>query len=185
MRLLFHSCCGPCVTGCLETLRAENIEPELFWYNPNIHPYTEYTARRDSLALVAKTENLQFTIIDEYGLRDFIRGAGADIDNGPNTSGALRCMYCYRTRLERTALEACALGYDAFGTSLLVSPYQRHDDIRRIGEDIAERYKKPFYYRDFRPHYREGQQKARAAGLYMQKYCGCIFSEEERYVKKS
>jgi len=181
MRLLFHCCCGPCVSGCLETLHSENIDTKLFWYNPNIHPYTEYTSRRDSLIRLSETEDLEFKLIDDYGLNDFIRGIGNDLESGPKSEDALRCRYCYRIRLERTALEACAFGYDAFSTSLLVSPYQLHDEIRLIGEDIAERYRIAFYYRDFRPHFREGQAQARSQNLYMQKYCGCIFSEAERY----
>ncbi|MEG1662057.1 MAG: epoxyqueuosine reductase QueH, partial [Clostridiales bacterium] len=28
-----------------------------------------------------------------------------------------------------------------------------------------------------------GQDKARELGLYLQKYCGCIYSEKERYCK--
>jgi len=86
-------------------------------------------------------------------------------------------------RLEKTAAFAAKNGFDAFSTSLLISPYQRHDDIRRIGEETAAKYNVNFFYRDFRPLFREGQVHTRSLGLYMQKYCGCIFSEEERYLK--
>ena len=180
MRLLFHSCCGPCVSGCLEILRTENISPELFWYNPNIHPYTEYSSRRDSLAQLSAAENLELIMIDDYGLNDFIRGIGTHLEDGPKTEEALRCLYCYRIRLEKTAAHAAENGYDAFSTSLLVSPYQRHDVIRNMGGELAEQHKVAFLYRDFREHFREGQNKARDRGLYMQKYCGCIFSADER-----
>lgn len=96
-----------------------------------------------------------------------------------------RCTnYCYRTRLEKTAQYAKENGYDSFSTTLLVSPYQKHDDIKRIGEELAEKYGLEFHYVDFRAGYREGQAKARELGLYMQKYCGCIFSEEERFCRK-
>jgi predicted adenine nucleotide alpha hydrolase (AANH) superfamily ATPase len=74
-------------------------------------------------------------------------------------------------------------GYDGISSSLLISPYQSHDLIRRIGENAAIQYGVRFYYRDFRPCFRKGQNQAREMGFYMQKYCGCIFSEEERYRK--
>ena len=96
-----------------------------------------------------------------------------------------RCgNYCYPVRLAKTAKYAKEHGYDAFSTTLLVSPYQKHELICEIAEKIAKQYDIPFLYRDFRVGFREGQAKAREIGLYMQKYCGCIFSEEDRYRKK-
>jgi predicted adenine nucleotide alpha hydrolase (AANH) superfamily ATPase len=185
MRLLFHCCCAPCATACLEELAALGIAPRLFWYNPNIHPWTEYQNRRDSLVRFAASQNLELETAGEYGLRDFIRGVYAEMDNGPASDGAARCDFCYRTRLEKTAACAAANGFDAFSTSLLVSPYQRHEAIRRAGAELAAQYGVSFLYRDFRPRFREGQARARSLGLYMQKYCGCIFSEEERYAQEA
>ena len=75
-------------------------------------------------------------------------------------------------------------GYDAFTSSLLISPYQNHELLKAVGETMGKKYGVEFYYRDFRPGFREGQAKAREMGLYMQKYCGCIFSEEDRYSTK-
>lgn len=93
-----------------------------------------------------------------------------------------RCVkYCYRVRLEQTARYAKEHGYDTFSTTLLISPYQNHNALKKIGEEMAEKYGLNFLYRDFRPGFREGQAEARELGLYMQKYCGCVFSEEMRY----
>jgi predicted adenine nucleotide alpha hydrolase (AANH) superfamily ATPase len=181
MKLLFHCCCAPCVAACQDSLLDEGISPALFWYNPNIHPYTEYRSRRDSLKQFGDLNNLELEMIDEYGLRPFIRGANSIEDNGPESGEAARCIFCYRLRLAKAAAFAVERGFDAFGTSLLASPYQRHDAIRSLGEELALQYRIAFLYRGFRPHFREGQKKAREGGLYMQKYCGCIFSEEERY----
>ena len=75
-------------------------------------------------------------------------------------------------------------GYDAFTTTLLVSPYQKHDELRKVCEKLAAEAGIEFVYRDFRVGYREGQEKARELGLYRQKYCGCVFSEEDRYRKQ-
>ncbi|AEF85213.1 uncharacterized conserved protein [Treponema primitia ZAS-2] len=174
MKLLLHTCCAPCSVQCLETLRAEDIRPDLFWYNPNIHPYTEYKARRDTLAQFVADIGLNLLMEDEYGLRSFLAGLGQDYTN--------RCTFCYRLRLEKTASFAAARGYDCFSTTLLISPYQKHDLIREAAEGMAEKYGIPFFYRDFRPGFREGQKQARERGFYIQKYCGCIFSEEERYL---
>lgn len=76
------------------------------------------------------------------------------------------------------------IGYDSFSTTLLISPYQKHEVLIEIAEELAKKYDIKFLYRDFRVGFREGQAKARELGLYMQKYCGCIFSEEDRYSKQ-
>ena len=139
-KLLLHSCCAPCSVYCVDTLRADGIEPTSLWFNPNIHPWTEYDARRRTLL--------------EYGEK------------------------------EHAAKYAADHGYDAFTSSLLISPYQNHELLKAVGETMGKKYGVEFYYRDFRPGFREGQAKAREMGLYMQKYCGCIFSEEDRYSTK-
>jgi predicted adenine nucleotide alpha hydrolase (AANH) superfamily ATPase len=173
MKLLLHTCCAPCAVQCVESLREEGIEPVLFWYNPNIHPLTEYRNRRDTLVQYAQDLNLPLILQDEYGLRSFLKGVYPDFDR--------RCAYCYRLRLERTAAYAAREGYEAFSSTLLISPYQKHDLIRETASRVAEQYGTAFVYRDFRPRFRRGQEDARSLRLYMQKYCGCIFSEEERY----
>jgi len=177
MRLLFHCCCGPCSIASVEALLAERETPTLFWYNPNIHPLTEYRSRRDALSQFSSEQNLPLIMIDEYELELFLRSLG------PETGMPGRCGICYRIRLEKTAAFAAEHGFDAFSTSLLISPYQQHETIQRIGEELAARYGVTFLYRDFRPLFRKGQAAARAQGLYMQKYCGCVFSEKERYEK--
>jgi predicted adenine nucleotide alpha hydrolase (AANH) superfamily ATPase len=192
MKILLHCCCAPCTVRCADSLLAEDIRPDLLWYNPNIHPYTEYAARRDALRSYAADRKLPLHDIDEYGLRDFIRGVfpgmaadgGADGGGGAADGEASRCLWCYRIRLEKTARLAAEGAYDGFSTTLLISPWQNHEGIRRAAEEAAAKYGVQFLYRDFRPRFREGQEKARTLGLYRQKYCGCIFSEEERYLKK-
>lgn len=177
MKVLMHVCCAPCSVYCLDSLRAENIEPVLFWYNPNIHPYIEYKTRRDCLKDYAQKTNTQLILQEEYGLDEFCRNVVDDIEN--------RCVnYCYPKRLSETVKYAAEHGYEAFTTTLLVSPYQKHDALKKVCENLATQSGVKFLYRDFRLGFREGQNKARALGLYMQKYCGCIFSEEDRYSKQ-
>lgn len=156
-------------------LRNEGIEPTGYWYNPNIHPYKEYQARKDTLVHYAESIGLQLILQDEYGLRPFVRAIYPNLEN--------RCGICYRLRLESTARYAAEHGFDGFTSTLFVSPYQNHELLRETAAKVAEEFGVSFVYRDFRPGFRAGQNKARALQLYMQKYCGCVFSEEERYLK--
>ena len=174
--VLLHCCCAPCSLSCIEPLRQEGIEPVAFWYNPNIHPWKEYEARRDCLVGYAPTIGMELHVQEDYGLRNFVRHVADDIDH--------RCTYCYEHRLEGTARYAAEHGYAAFTTTLLCSLYQDHDGIARAAERFAAQYGVEFLYRDFRPNFRAGNQQARELGFYMQKYCGCVFSEEDRYQKQ-
>ncbi len=177
MKLLMHTCCAPCSVYCIDELRGEEIEPTIYWFNPNIHPYQEYKARRDTLKEYTKSIEINAIFEENYGLREFCKNTVNDLDN--------RCSnYCYPVRLEQTAKFAKENGFDTITTTLLVSPYQKHDVIHELGDRIAKNYGLDFLYRDFRIGFREGQNKARELGLYMQKYCGCVFSEEERYKKQ-
>ena len=177
MKVLLHICCAPCSAACIKVLREENLDVTGYWYNPNIHPYTEYKARRDTLIEYAQNINLNLIIEEDYGLKEFCKNVIDDLEN--------RCAkYCYRVRMEQTAKYAKENGYDAFTTTLFVSPYQQHEILKKVCEEVAEKYQIQFLYRDFRPGFRDGQNKARELGMYMQKYCGCIFSEEDRYSKQ-
>ncbi|MBO5397496.1 MAG: epoxyqueuosine reductase QueH [Clostridia bacterium] len=178
MKLLMHTCCAPCSVYCIDSLRKEGIEPVSYWFNPNIHPFMEYKARRDTLIEYSKMINLELIVDENYGLVEFCKNT---VDNLSN-----RCKeYCYKVRLEQTAKYAKENGYDAFTTTLLVSPYQNHEALKEVASEMAQKYGVEFLYRDFRPGFREGQNKARELGLYMQKYCGCIWSEEMRYYNRN
>ena len=175
-KTLMHVCCAPCSVSCITTLRQEGIEPVGFWYNPNIHPYMEYAARRDCLVDYAKRVGMSLYVQEDYGLRDFCRAVCDDIDR--------RCGYCYGIRLYAAAKFAADHGFRSFTSTLFVSPYQDHEKMREIAEAAGKMYGVEFLYRDFRTGFREGQAIAREEQLYMQKYCGCVFSEGERYDKK-
>ncbi len=174
MKTLMHICCAPCANRPIAALRAEGVEVGGFWFNPNIHPVTEYRARKNCLEEYAKEIQLPLAVVNDYGLREFVKNVVDNIDG--------RCSYCYRVRMEETAKYAAEHGYDAFTTSLLISPYQNHEAIRAVAENMAQQYGVQFYYQDFRPMFKDGQDFAREHGFYMQKYCGCVFSEEDRYL---
>lgn len=175
-RVLLHTCCAPCSIHCVDSLRSEGLTPVSYWFNPNIHPYTEYRSRKTTLEDYAKSIQLPLIVDNTYGLREFCKNVIHDLSG--------RCFYCYDVRLEQTAKYAAEHGFASFTTTLLVSPFQNHQAIIHVAEKAAEKYQVPFLYRDFRPGFQDGQSKARELELYMQKYCGCIFSEEERYRRK-
>ena len=177
MKTLLHICCAPCANQCIEVLRTDKIEVTGFWFNPNIHPFTEYRARRNCLREYADTIDLRLIEKNDYALRPFIRAVAEDIEH--------RCGKCYELRLFEAAKQAKEGGFDSFTSSLFISPYQNHELMRETAERAAEEYGVDFLYRDFRPYFRAGQDFAREHGFYMQKYCGCVFSEEERYVKRN
>jgi predicted adenine nucleotide alpha hydrolase (AANH) superfamily ATPase len=177
MKLLMHLCCANCSLYPIKTLSARGIDITGLWFNPNIHPYTEYRMRLDSVRQLQKEWGLHIEYADHYGLKEFVRSVVNHEDR--------RCNLCYSMRLEKTAMMAKEMGLDGFTTSLLVSPYQKFDIINTIGREMGKRYSIPFYSEDFRPGWKEGMGLSKALGLYRQKYCGCIYSEMERYLKKN
>lgn len=175
MNTLLHICCAPCANRPIDILRTDGYEVTGFWFNPNIHPFTEYRARRNCIRDYAAEIDLRLLERDDYALRPFIRTVAEDISH--------RCVHCYEIRLYEAARQAAEGGFDSFTSSLFISPYQNHELMREVAERAAKEYGVAFLYRDFRPYFKEGQAFAREHGFYMQKYCGCVFSEEERYKK--
>ncbi len=176
--LLLHICCGPCSLYPLKNLKGKNILVKGFFYNPNIHPFQEFKARIQALKEVSRIQHLEILWDKEYGLQFFLK------ETYPNWERPKRCERCYYIRLKKVAEVAQHLKAEAFSTSLLYSPFQYHDLIREIAEEMEARYKVPFYYEDWRKGYYEGKAKAVELGIYRQRYCGCIFSEEERFNKR-
>lgn len=174
MRVLLHTCCAPCTTFCRKSLEEEGIEVTGYFYNPNIHPYKEFERRRDTMRDYAARTGFNVVYSDSYDLEDFIRNVVFRESE--------RCRFCYHMRLSRAAAAAKEQGFDAFSTTLLISPYQKHDLIRQVGELISQEVSIPFLYRDFRTGYRDSVKMSREMGLYRQPYCGCIYSEKERYL---
>ena len=177
MNTLLHICCAPCANQCVSALTEEGISVTGFWYNPNIHPFTEYRERRNCVRAYAGDIGLPLIEKNDYALRPFVREVAEDI--------AGRCRKCYEMRLYETARAAAEGGFDSFTSSLFISPYQNHSLMAEVAEAAAKEYGVAFLYRDFRPYFKTGQEKARELAFYMQKYCGCVFSEEERYLKKN
>ncbi len=176
MEILLHICCAPCTIYPLKTLRQQGSQIKGYFYNPNIHPYREYQKRRETLEAYAGMCQLEVFFDEGYDLGLFL--------DRTRPWGPERCRACYEIRLEATARRAKKEGFEAFSTTLLYSRFQKHDWIREVGTRIGERLAIPFHYQDFRPGWSEGVRESKELGLYRQPYCGCIFSEKERYKKK-
>ena len=181
MKLLLHICCGPCSCYPTKVLREKGIDFAGYFFNPNIHPYQEWAKRLSAAKEFAAKADFPLEVDENYGLREFVGrvAAACALDNKDNR----RCEICYTWRLGQTAKFAAEKGFDAFSSTLFYSIYQQHDLMKETAERFAEKYGVKFYYEDFRPGWQEGIDLSIAAGLYRQGYCGCVFSEEERYSK--
>jgi predicted adenine nucleotide alpha hydrolase (AANH) superfamily ATPase len=169
-------CCANCSLYPLKSLLTKGIEAKGLWFNPNIHPLPEYQERLRALGDLQKMWGLDIEYHDRYGQEEFVRQIGDPRDD--------RCIRCYAMRLEETARNARKMNLDGFTTTLLVSPYQQFDAIVGIGRELGRRYSVPFYVEDFRRGYRDSIPLSRELGLYRQKYCGCLYSAQERKVRR-
>lgn len=174
-KILLHICCGPCSTYTIGRLREEGFSVTGFWYNPNIHPFPEHERRRECIEEYARTVDLPMIWWPHYEMAEFLRRVSGHEAKGD------RCSIDYRMRLEKTAEVAAREGYDAFTTTLLISPHQDQTLIREIGQELGLKYNVDFYFENFRRGWAERGRLAQEHNLYRQNYCGCIYSERERY----
>ena len=177
MKLLLHICCAPCLIYPLERLRAENFEVIGFFYNPNIHPFSEYNNRRKAVEDFSRAIKLE-VIYPEYNPAQYFQVVNFKEDDSS------RCPICWELRLRQTALAAKEKGWGYFSTTLLASPYQDQGLLQGIAEHIEEEENVNFYYEDFRPGFRQAHQEAKARGIYCQKYCGCLYSMKPRLTQR-
>ena len=175
MKVLLHACCGPCTIYPLTALQQEGCKVTGFFFNPNIHPFQEFKRRLSTLEQFSAASNLTLIVEKEYGLRDFIRKVAFHEEE--------RCQLCYLLRLEKTASLAKTLGFDAFTTTLLYSKYQRHSVLTEICQNLSLAHGVDFLYRDFRTGWQFGIDRSIDLNMYRQPYCGCLYSEQERYDK--
>ena len=174
MKLLLHACCGPCACYPAKALSGQGVDFTLLYYNPNIHPYKEFKHRLSALRELAEKQDYRLIIDKTYPLEECVKGMLEE--------PVVRCGFCYRMRLRYAAKFAADHGFTAFSTTLLYSPYQKHELIVRAATAAAEEFGVDFYYQDWRPYYQEGVDISLALGLYRQPYCGCVFSERDRYM---
>jgi len=173
--ILVHACCGPCATYVVKHLQEQGFYVTLYWYNPNIHPYREHQRRLEAIQQYSQITGVPLIMQEGYDMiRYFREVVGHESE---------RCADCYRLRLMKTAEIACQNSIDAFTTTLLISPYQNHRLIHKMGDEAAQTHGMTFQFEDFSSGFRESHNMSRELGLYHQGYCGCVYSEWERYGK--
>jgi predicted adenine nucleotide alpha hydrolase (AANH) superfamily ATPase len=174
-KVLIHVCCAHCAAYTAEHWRREGYETTGFWYNPNIHPFTEHQQRLESMRSLAQKIDLPLIIADGYDMPEYFRRVAGHEEE--------RCRHCFELRLTKTAEAASEKGYDAFTTTLLISPHQKHGLMKETGEGAA-REGTAFLYADLRKRYSDSRHITKPMELYRQQYCGCVYSERERYSEK-
>lgn len=175
LHILLHVCCSNCALYPVKVMRSEGHDCHAFWFNPNIHPEEEYGLRLDSFTQLTRAWDINVSSVEEYRPEEYFGMFASDSPPFPE-----RCTLCYRLRLEKTAEHASRKGFDAFSTTLLISPYQDFDRIASLGRELSDKYQTDFYLEDFRPYFRDAIALSKDMGLYRQKYCGCIFSRNEK-----
>jgi predicted adenine nucleotide alpha hydrolase (AANH) superfamily ATPase len=173
LKILLHTCCSTCTIGPYEQLIDDGHQVIGYFYNPNIHPLIEFRRRLKSMKVLQGRVPVEMVYDEEYGLWEFLKTV--------DWKGEGRCRDCYSMRLRKTAEKALELGCDCFTTTLLTSQHQKHELVKRIGEECAESVGVEFFYRDWRSLAEYNREKAGGMNLYLQQYCGCVFSEYDRY----
>lgn len=172
-KILLHICCGPCAIYPLAALRNRGFVIHGYFYNPHIQPYTEFGKRLETLRTFAENEQAPLIVRSDYDPLTFFRQVAFREKR--------RCIYCYSLRLDSAARLAKKSRFDAFTTTLLYSRQQNHNLVISLAEEASRVHGIAFYYEDFRQGWRDGQERAKALGMYRQQYCGCLYSEMERF----
>ena len=173
---MMHICCANCALFPLESLHGRGLSVRGLWFNPNIEPEDEHARRLAALHGLEAAWGLD--IRPEPGNENSLYKEAVASSDG------VRCEACYGLRLMRTAEVASEEGMDAFTTSLLVSPFQKHELVAQAGRMASERHGVPFLYEDMRPGWDRGRALSRELGLYRQNYCGCSASLREREAER-
>lgn len=175
IKLLVHCCCAHCAAYTLKYWQNQGYDVSAYWCNANIHPYTEHQKRLKSMRQFMLEEGFEFIEENEYPIDAYLKATVG------NSSTSERCYSCYLFRMKRTALFAAANGFQAFSSSLTISPQQNHKSIIAAGNESEALSGVRFLYDDLRKMYSESRKITKPLDLYRQQYCGCLFSEYERY----
>ena len=176
MKLLLHICCGVCAIELIKKFRQDGYQITGYFYNPNIHPYLEFKKRMRAVEVLAEQEKIEVYYEKEYGLKNYLRAVVFKEDE--------RCGICYDLRLKKTAEFARANNFDAFSSTLIISPQQNQALIKETGLKIVEDAGIKFIYDNVTDRYAQSKESAKQRCLYSQKYCGSVYSEYERYHHK-
>ena len=175
-KLLLHACCAPCSSYVLEYL-STYFDITLYFYNPNIYPYSEFEFRANELKRLVSEMKLDIKIVvEEYDNENFeaVAKAYADLPEGMT-----RCFNCYKLRLEKSVKYAKDNGFDFVTTTLSISPHKNAAKLNEIGGELAKEYGVEYLYSDFKKKngYKRSCELSEQFNLYRQNYCGCIYSK--------
>jgi len=171
--LLLHVCCAHCAAYTVNHWRNEGYKVTAFWYNPNVHPYQEYQKRLEAVQTLSQKMGFPLVIAPDYDVTSYFRAVAGDEQN--------RCRHCFQLRLGKTASAAREMGMAGFSTTLLISPTQKHEVLREVGGAVAQSSGTDFLYADLRKRYSDSRHITKPLEIYRQQYCGCLYSEWERY----
>ena len=171
--VLVHTCCAHCSAYTVEYWRIQGYSVTGFWYNPNIHPFTEHNLRLEAVKKLSETMAFPLKIEESYDFKEYFRRVAGREDS--------RCAACFDLRLGKVARKARELGIGSFTSSLLISPHQNHELASETGQKAAAENGVVFLYADLRKRYSDSRHITKPMELYRQQYCGCIYSEYERY----
>ncbi len=171
--ILVHVCCAHCAAYTIEYWRKQDFEVTGFWYNPNIHPFTEHQNRLEAVKKLSSEMNFRLIIKEGYDMPEYFRSVVGNEQD--------RCRHCFQLRLSKTAKAVKENNIFSFTTTLLISPHQKHELIKEVGDKIAAENGVSFVYADLRKRYSDSRHITKPMELYRQQYCGCLYSEWERY----
>ncbi|MFP4477367.1 MAG: epoxyqueuosine reductase QueH [Desulfatibacillaceae bacterium] len=176
MKVLLHICCAPCSIHPLSRLAEDGHQAMGYFHRRNIHPWQECRRREETVVRYARDLGLTVVYEKGYDMEAWLRAAAF--------READRCVQCHHDRLYAAASVARKGKFDAYTTTLLYSRFQKHDMIREMGDAVGKSLGVPFLYEDYREGWKQGIEESRRLGMYRQQYCGCIYSEKERYMRE-
>lgn len=173
-KILLHSCCAPCTTFSSLDLVEKEFQPTLFFYNPNIHPKSEYDKRVEEIKKWAEIQKFNLVIAD-YEIEkwmELVRGFENELEGGE------RCLKCYEMRLEKAAEYAQKNGIELITTTLTISPHKKAEVINQIGQEVCEKFGIQYWDSNFKKNdgYKKSCEISEKNGFYRQDYCGCVYS---------
>ena len=174
-RILLHSCCAPCAGEIMEAMVVSGIQTTLFFYNPNIHPRTEYELRKEENIRFAEKLGMPFVDADYDTDNWFARVKGLEME----PERGARCTAFFDMRFERTALYAAEHGFNLISSTLGISRWKDMNQINTSGTRAAARYADMIYWTfNWRKQGGAGRMIdiSKREEFYQQEYCGCIYS---------
>ena len=174
MKILLHSCCAPCGGQVINELKKEGHEVAVYFYNPNIYPEDEYDLRLNEVKRF--TEKLGVKLFEGKYNHDEWLELTKGLENEPEKGE--RCKKCFMHRLGEVAQKAQEENFDAFASTLTISPHKPAEMINQIGREFAEFYNLKFIDTIWRKHdgYKKSCELSSKENFHRQDYCGCEFS---------